>query len=337
MTRAETSGVQLNFYIDKTHFPYQLEGDHDFNNTALAEALGGCNTWLLWTLRTYLELRGTYECRLTDTMPESGIVFFFRGSVNLVEKPNKNQFWVCMTADTTWHPYSQVNLFQNTYWINKYPQAYFVRHWPQLNIIKSKPIVSELKNIAYFGDLNNLAAELKSEDWNDFINDNGYVFMIPPSKEWNNYSDIDLVIGIRSFDKNERFLSKPSSKLINAWRAGTVYISGNDSACLYEKQGEYDFIQVDSYEALKGMLLLLRQDEKLFGKYKSQAVTCGERFSNSFFASQWMELIDKQIVPRYKKAAPRNILTQGAFISRRFFIYKWAALMGRVSKLVNLL
>lgn len=333
MSRLQPTNLLLNFYIDKPHFPYQFSGDCNFDDEDLLSGLGGCNTWLLWTLRTYLELRKIYQCRLTDNMPESGIVLFFRGSVGLTEKPNKDQFWVCMVADTTWHPYSQVNLFQNAYWINKYPQSYFIRHWPQLDIIKSRRNGVSPQNIAYFGDLNNLAAELKSEDWTNFIAANDYTFNIPPSTEWNDFTNVDLVIGIRSFDKNENFLSKPSSKLINSWRANAVFISGNDSACLYEKEDEFDFVEVADYDALKNVLSKIKDDKVMFGRYRSRAIVRGERFSDSFFVNQWTDLIDKKLIPAYSKSLQRNSIERAAFIARRFSMYKWAALTRRIRNL----
>src|SRR5476651_1428380 len=100
--------MTLHFFIDKGHFPYQFQDDLSFTNKKLVELLGSSNTWLLWTLRTYLELKRHYNCTLTDTIPATGVTFFFRGSINLTQKPNPHQFWVCMVADSVWHPYSQV-------------------------------------------------------------------------------------------------------------------------------------------------------------------------------------------------------------------------------------
>jgi len=315
----------LNFFIDKNHFPYKYVNDLDFDNKELLAQLGSANTWLLWTLRTYMELNGLYTCNLTDTIPDSGIAIFFRGSIELAAKPNKKQFWVCIVADGVWHPYSQVNLFQNYQQHSKYPHSYFMRHWHQLNIIKSNSGNLRPKNICYFGDELNLAPELRTDDWKDFLKLNGFTFIIPDYSKWNDYADIDIVIGIRSFSSDD-FLNKPSSKLINAWRAETVFIGGNDSAFEYERQTEFDYIKVVSYSGLKEILLKLKQDESLYHTYKSRAAVCGERFPDKLFTEQWVKVIDEVISPGYMRYLTANYFTYKYFIISRFLIYRAEAL-----------
>jgi hypothetical protein len=293
--------------------------------------MGGTNTWMLWTLRTYLELKDNFECALTDEIPQKGITFFFRGSINLAQKPNKDQFWICMVADASWHPYSHVNLFQNHSSLSKYPGSFFIRHWQQLSIVKSKSINSIPQNIYYFGDAVNLAPELRSEDWRSFTDANGFVFKIPPLSTWNDYSDIDVMIGIRGFDNNQ-YLNKPSSKLINAWRANVVFIGGSDSAYAYERKTEFDYISVKTYEDLKDALLNLRNDPDLFNKCRQQSVKCAERFPEAFFREQWINLIENNIAPLYQRSIKKNLFSHYIFLLTRFLIYRSEALALRFKK-----
>ncbi len=325
----------LNFFIDKDHFPYQFKDDLSFKSKNLLDALGGTNTWLLWTLRTYLELKEHFDCNLTDVIPESGITFFFRGSINFTQKPNKNQFWVCMVADAVWHPYSHVNLFQNHSTLTAYPQSFFIRHWHQLSIIKSKSVNSSPQNIYYFGDKTNLAPMLRSEDWQSFIEKNGFKFQIPPFSKWNDYSVIDVVIGIRSFNGDEIFLNKPSSKLINAWRANVVFIGGSDSAYTYERQTSLDYIDVKTYDELKTALLNLTNDNELFHKYRQQSVKCAERFPDTFFVDQWISLINNKILPLYQQSIKAGSFAYYKFLFARFVIYKSQALAIRFKKAIT--
>jgi hypothetical protein len=324
--------MELNFYIDKNHFPYGYQNDLRVDNQELLGVLGGANTWIYWILRTYLELKNDFDCKFTDEIPASGITLFFRGSIGLTQKPNKNQFWVCIVADATWHPYSHINLFQNYASIAKYPQSYFIRHWYQLGIIKSQSTNALPKNIYYFGDKANLAPELLSDDWNKFVDENDFSFITPHFSEWNNYTDADIVIGIRSFKKGEQFLNKPSSKLINAWRANVVFIGGEDVAYADERQTEFDYIDVDSYENFKASLLKLKIDPTLYQKYRLQALKCSERFPDSFFSGQWHQVITETIIPLYQQSLKKNIFAYYTFRLTRFAIYKWNALTIRFKR-----
>jgi hypothetical protein len=51
-----------------------------------------------------------------------------------------------MAADSTWHPYSHINLFQEPSLIKKIPNSFFVHNWPQSNIIKSEKKQFELRS-----------------------------------------------------------------------------------------------------------------------------------------------------------------------------------------------
>ncbi|MDB5086966.1 MAG: hypothetical protein JWR09_960 [Mucilaginibacter sp.] len=322
--------MKLQFYIDPEHYPYAYQDNLSFNNGELLTELGSANTWLLWTLRTYLELKSHFTCVLVDKMPESGITLFSRGSVNLTQKPKRGQFWVCMVADGTWHPYSHVNLFQNKHQIKNNPQSYFIRHWYQIGIIRS---VSENKtpvNIYYFGDTNNLAAELKSDDWNKFVDANSFKFLLPPVPEWNNYEKADIVLGIRSFEKNNRYDNKPSSKLINAWRAGVAFIGGQDSAFEDERQSKHDFVSVNSCEDLKKALLKLKDDPQHYHDLRFQAGICAERFPDAFFVNQWTDLLWRPIEHHYQKAQGISSLAHHLFIVGRWYLYKSRALALRL-------
>ncbi|MDB5287594.1 MAG: hypothetical protein JWR05_2543 [Mucilaginibacter sp.] len=322
----------LNFFIDKKHYPYEFEDNLSFNNKKLLELLGP-DAWLCWTLRTYLELKDYYTCYLTDTIPESGITFFFRGSINFTQKPNKAQFWICSVGDAFWHPYSHINLFQNNLAINIYPNSYFIRLWQQLHTIKFNPLNGPPKNIYYFGDEANLAVELKSQDWKDFIAKNDFVFKIPHSSEWNDYSNADFVIGIRPFNPKNKFLNKPASKLINSWRANVVFIGGHDTAFDHERQTEFDFVSVKNYLELKENLINLKNNRSLYTKYRLQSIECGKRYPDDFFVNQWFTLINEKIMPLYNQSINSTTYLHNKFLLTRFMIYKSEALVDRLKKL----
>lgn len=327
--------MTLHFFIDKEHFPYEYQGDLSFTNSKLVELLGSANTWLLWTLRTYLELKQQYDCTLTDTMPANGITFFFRGSVNLTQKPNWDQFWVCMVADSVWHPYSQVNIFQNMAAANKYPGSFFIRHWDQLNIIKSKSQNTVPKNIFYFGEAVNLAPELRSADWRNFLTDNKFVFKNPHFSQWNDYSEADIVIGIRSFGPQDQHINKPASKLFNAWRANVLFIGGNDSAYSHECETEFDYIAVKNYDELKKVLVDLKTNSQLYAKYRSQAIVRGDRLSHEFFLDQWIKVINGKIIPIYKRSGTSTWLQHQAFLLNRYLIFKSESIALRLRKVLK--
>lgn len=328
---------ELYFFIDKAHFPYQYQPLFNSGDITGIDVLGSADSWMVWTFRTYLELKNHYKCLLVDEMPDSGIIFFFRGSVSLQTKPTKKQYWVCMVADAVWHPYSHINIFQNLSIINKYPQSCFIRLWDQPNIIKSTSTNIIPKNLAFFGDTANLAHELMSSDWHSFIQQQGFTFEIPHFSKWNDYTDIDIVIGIRSFSDSNLHHNKPASKLINSWLGNVVFIGGADIALELERQNSYDYIKITNYTELKKILIDLKNDKELFKLYRLQSVKCAEKFPPGFFVNEWMQLINSTIIPSYKKYQQQSAVARMVFLIKRFIIYRSEAFSLRVKRMIGII
>jgi hypothetical protein len=291
--------VILYFYIDQDHFPYDYHKElsiDDKQNSRVKAALSSADTWLLWPFRTYLELKDHYCCHLVDEMPQEGIILFFRGSVSMDQRPLEKQFWMCLVADSTWHPFSQVNVFQNQEAAQTYKNGHFIRHWPSPDILRRTIPLAGLKCLYYMGDINNLTPELKSEDWKNFLSDEGIRFICPSVSGWNDYRDVDAVIAIRSFD-GDPYLNKPASKLINAWAGNVIFIGANESAYLAEINDPHDMVRVDSYVQLKLILLQLRDDVELARMYQSRSVERSVKYSLDFFRNSWIRLIEDSILP----------------------------------------
>ncbi|WP_374951531.1 hypothetical protein [Mucilaginibacter sp.] len=289
----------LNFFIDPEHYPYDYDPALSINAPAhrqLKLALSSANTWLLWTLRTYLELKDRYTCRLTDQMPENGIVFFFRGSVSMEQRPGNDQFWVCLVADSTWHPFSQINVFQNLEASRRYRQSFFKRHWPPLSVLRRRQSRDGLKRIYYMGDRTNLSQEFRSADWTRFLKTEGFTFVCPPVGKWNDYRKADAALAARSFD-GDPYLNKPASKLINAWLGHVVFIGTPESAYEAEKKGTLDMVIVESYAALKITLLRLRDDLELFHRYQDRSAERSTEYNIDIYRRDWEQLIDGHVLP----------------------------------------
>jgi len=65
--------MKLFFYLDELHWPDC--GEISFDNSEFAKLIG-TNTWLNWTVQTFLYLKESYDCELVREMPQKGIVFF---------------------------------------------------------------------------------------------------------------------------------------------------------------------------------------------------------------------------------------------------------------------
>jgi hypothetical protein len=144
-----------------------------------------------------------------------------------------------------------------------------------------------------------------------------------------------VVLAIRGFNSKELFPNKPSSKLINAWRANTVCICGVETAFMAERKEEYDFVEVANFEDLKKKLVVLKNDQNLLLKYKRRSIENSRIYSNSFFVKEWIKVIDEKVLPQANVWSKKGILVYLFFILKRFSFLKFQSTKLRVDKLVS--
>ena len=201
-----------------------------------------------WILQTYLRLSADgFPCTLVGTLPHEGIVITYWESIPVDFKPSVELLIVGITADGIYpHPYTQIRVVQNHKAALKFSASYYIPHWPHPGLIpRSSSRGDRFETIGYFGDANNLATELKSEAWQTQLQSLGLKWCPIEPDRWHDYSDIDTVLAVRSFEKRDYF-QKPATKLFNAWHAGVPAILGTESAFESERKSDLDYIEVSS-------------------------------------------------------------------------------------------
>ncbi len=118
-------------------------------------------------------------------------------------------------------------------------------------------------------------------------------------ERWNDYSDIDLVLAIRTFDKSDFFSGKPPSKLINAWWAEVPLIASNDSA--YSQIGipQINYITVSSYDEMLRVIKSLKHDPTYYQNIIKNGVLQRENYSRQSILNSWILLLKGKIFPDF--------------------------------------
>ena len=206
-----------------------------------------------WVLQTYLRLR---ECgrrvELTDTLPDEGIVMLCAGDLPVTYVPGRRQFLVSANADEAPDPFAQMRITQNRIQSRLMAGALDVPHWPQPGLVRRDPVRGDaFERAAYFGDYANLCAELKDGRWTDFLAARGIAWEVRDAQSNRNtdFSDVDLVVGVRSFQRGG-YIRKPASKLFNAWIAGVPALLGHELAFREWRRSDLDYIEVKSFDAI---------------------------------------------------------------------------------------
>ena len=204
------------------YYPPGIDGDIPESKGVFARDRPGK---YIWTVKTfgYLSKMG-FPCRLTDQLPDEGIIvthreFFTDGMI-----PNRRQLFVCVVADFQRHPFAQLHIVQNardpllTHASPAWPAA-FMPHWPETNLIPRDPARGDLfENVSYFGLPARLAPQLRSAQFAARLREQGFNFRIVSRDRWNDYSDTDAVLAVRSFAPVS-WHKFPPTKLYNCWLA----------------------------------------------------------------------------------------------------------------------
>lgn len=273
---------------------------------------------VVWTLQTYMILKEVgFQSTYSKTLKRNTINIAHVDTLKRIG-PQKDCYVVAITADKRPVMWSNYEIVQNMNQIKSKKQVY-VTHWPQPGLIPRKDRQDQIRTVAYAGDpLNNC---LKQTPIQEDLKLLGLTYKDIDQNNWNDFSQIDLLLAIRSFD-GEEYHDKPASKLINGWLADVPVISSCDSAYRQIANPGQDYILVQSYneliEAIKGLAnnRLLYQNLIQNGRLKR------EKYTRELIAESWRNILVHQIKSDYQawSMAPRIVRTVKYRIDKFLFI-----------------
>jgi hypothetical protein len=316
---------QINFYIPQKYWPsmgipasvedYHLICDPETNEGRF-----------FWTLQTFLYLKKfNFPCNLTNVFPSDGIIIAHRDFLPGILMPNSKQLLVCIKADRYKHPFAQLHIVQNPNDdLNSMWQRHYLPHWPQGRLIPRDGNRGDIfENIAYLGTEYELAQEIKNSSWERQICSLGLTWHLVKEKDrWNDYSYVDAIIAVRSFDKYNTYDFKPASKLINAWMAGVPAVLGCESAYSEEGKNGVDYIEVSSVEEAIFALKHLKEDINFRHMIVKACLNQAEQINPKQIAEKWINFIIKKAIPGYEEWTKTSALKRGIFLLKRLYYYK---------------
>ncbi|NET73972.1 MAG: glycosyltransferase family 4 protein [Sphaerospermopsis sp. SIO1G2] len=260
-----------------------------------------------WIILPYLCLKSQkFECELVDNIPKKGIVILPRKFIDDDLKPSHECLFVMIKYDGKIHSYSQIHIVQNPQdeliiqksrlWKNHY-----IPHYLQPGLLpRDIQHGDRFQNLAYFGLEDNIAPELKTNQWIEKLKFLGYNWSVVNRKKWYDYSNVDAVIAVRSFDSRS-YDVKPASKLYNSWQAGVPAILGSESSFQAEKNSELDYIEVTSPEQIIAALETLRNNPDLRQKMVENGKQRSQKTLPDVVTQQWMNFLENKAFPEYYK------------------------------------
>jgi len=306
MEKTTMSEVRYNFVLPKdSKYPVSQLTSREFDDDQYFYSKGE----LIWGLQTFKVLRGlglpvSLSCDL-----DPAAVNLAHGNVLRSLKTRWNCFCVSLQADFPHFPLAQYHIVQNMDQVAE--RASYIPHWPQPGQTPRDEGRKGVVTVAYQGarDFTHLDEERLNAD----LKKHGMTFEILDESKWPNLQQVDLLLGIRTFDK-KAYKRKPPTKLLNAWHAGIPFIGGWDSAYSQIGVPGENYIRVSTYPELIASIVQLREDPRLYDNMVSAGKKRSVEFTAEAIAHCWKELLESRIVPLYVewKNQPVRELTYAA-------------------------
>jgi len=240
---------------------------------------------LCWCLQSYLILkaRGVVQVQLSNRM-QAGAVNVVHSDHLLNLRGTPDQFIVCVRADFPRRRWAHYHLVQNRAQLGG--ETAYIPLWPQPALIGRDERREGVTTIAYAGEIvnGNLAAGVGA--WKRLFARHGLNFVQPASQAWNDLSQVDVILGVRSFDKRP-YDGKPPSKLLNAWHAGIPFVGGYDSAFSQVGTPGSDYLRIGSADEALEAVLRLRDSPLLYSLLVRNGRRKAMDFTTEAIATQW--------------------------------------------------
>ena len=301
-----------------------------------------------WTLQTYLRLQAdNFPCELVAELPAEGIVVVHRNCLRAHNnlKPGKKLLLICLKAELKQYIYAQLHVVQNPL-ETLFKNSYYLPHWPQPGLIpRDSTRGDRFENIAFFGHEANLAPELKHPswqkqinamglNWQPIINSNSWDDYNTVDNRWNDYSVVDAVVAVRSFDR-QNYMSKPATKLYNAWLAGVPAVLGYESAYQAERRSELDYIEVASLEDLILALNRLHTDQTWRRAIVEKGQIRAQAIQPSNLTARWRSFLEDIAVPAYRQWCAKPRWLQQMILGRSYLVFKMNRIQRKLYTLVS--
>jgi hypothetical protein len=261
-----------------------------------------------WAAQSYLILREFRENLSIGTEPS-------RTCANVAHVtgwrilPRRGEFRISIRADYRRLFDVDFEILQNPLAVVNDRQA-FVAYWPVPRLLPRNSQRDGVRVIAYAGRLGarNIDPRFRLDQASSF-QDAGIQFVHIPKDRWHDLREVDVLFGVRSFDRAP-YLDKPPSKLLNAWHAGIPFVGGYDAAFSAIGRPGVDYIRVETCEQATQAIHRLRDDREFYRSVVEAGSDSASQYTREAIAKQWLKILDGPLHERFVEFREQSRLSR---------------------------
>lgn len=263
-----------------------------------------------WGLQTYVHAKRAGWNVTTGTQCQTGAINLGHVSLLTAFQAGPRDLIVGIRADYRPSILADCHIVQNQ--LQADANSFWIPHWPQPALIPRSVDRTGLERAAYFGHAYYLDGGAAT--WKSKLSEIGIEFDCPPQSRWHDYSQVDLVVAVRTFD-GYPYPRKPPSKLFNAWIAGAPALVGPESAYHQVGQPGRDYIVAQTMDEALRAIHELKQSPAAYSQLVQAGTLRAQEFSREKILARWAALLEHQIRPRWEQ-----VQTTGIGRSTRWYV-----------------
>ncbi|MEO8195143.1 MAG: hypothetical protein ABI689_00310 [Thermoanaerobaculia bacterium] len=272
---------------------------------------------LAWVVQTYLRLRAAgYPVELAASPPRSGLVVFhakhgpaLTRALTRAQSGRRDLRFVGIRADNSPPLLADFEILQNGRFADD-RRRFWIPHWPQPGLIaRDAERGNRVERVTYMGWIENLHAGFRSSAWRAALAGLGIEWVLQEVPfprgggversaqapvDFEDYSRFDALLAVRP-GGFRRSLSKPVSKLVNAWRAGLPALLGPEYACREVRRSDDDYFEIAGPEEALAALRRLRAEPLLYARMVENGRNRAAEFSFAALTERWADLLLRSI------------------------------------------
>ncbi len=257
---------------------------------------------VIWSGLSFIILREFIENVTLGTTSVSGKMNFAHVQTWRAHGARNGEFRISARADYPRLFDTDFEILQNP--VQKlHSNSVYLPHWPVPNLKARATNRRGVKNIGYAGRVENgnFAAELLRED----PRLKGSQISVIPPYGWHDMSKIDILVAVRSFDR-QTYDNKPPSKLFCSWLTRVPLIAGWDSAFSAVGRPNVDYIRVDNTDAFYSAIERLIGDELFYHRIVHAGAQHTEELQLEALAQVWLRALRGPISESFERFRARS-------------------------------
>jgi hypothetical protein len=280
-----------------------------------------------WIVSTYLRLRRKVSNVHLGTASVADRICVVSGLDFGIRDASLESFYIGARSDGPDPALCHLRVVQNGIQ-ERAGAGHCIAHWPQPGLLpRAAERGATIRDLVFQGSEANLDRRFLEPAFLAALDGMGVRFHVHGRDSgpvrWNDYRAADLVLAARNLTERDA-LTKPASKLVNAWLAGVPALLGPEPAFQDLRRSALDYIEVRSPADVVAAIAALQARPALYLDMVRNGFERGAEFSAEKISDAWIAYLGGPAAASFERWRRQGRARRGASLLTRSILHKRA-------------